>query len=46
VDGSRGGVDRVDSGLRLLFRHNVTGVVPKEPSVVFKPYYKAKQAFQ
>jgi len=41
-----GGVEGVDGGLRLPFRHNVISVVPKEPSVVSIPYYKAKQAFQ
>jgi len=42
VDGSRGGVEGVDGGLRLPFRHNVTNTVPKEPSMVSKPYYKVK----
>jgi len=44
--GVEGGVEGVDGGLSLPFRHNVTSVVPKGLSVVSKPDYKAKQAFQ
>jgi len=43
---SMGKVERVNDGLRLPFRHTVTTVATKEPSVVSKPCYKVKQAFQ
>jgi len=29
---------------RLPFRHNGTSCAPKEPSMISKPHYKAKQA--
>jgi len=45
--GRWGEVDGLGGGLRLPFSDTMGPVdVPKEPSVVSKPHYKAKQAFQ
>jgi len=45
--GGRGGVDGwVGGGLRLISDTMGPFAVPKEPSMVSKPHYKAKQAFQ
>jgi len=44
VGKSRGGVERVGSRLRLTFKHNGTGCMLKELSMVPKPHHKAKQA--
>jgi len=43
VGGSRSGVEGVGGGLKLPFRHNGTGCVSKELSMVLKPRYKVKQ---
>jgi len=44
--GGWGGVDGVGSGLRLPSDTMGSVAVPKESSMVSKPHYKAKQAFQ
>jgi len=41
----RGWVDGVGGGLRLPSDTVGPVAVPKEPSMVSKPHYKAKQAF-
>jgi len=44
MGGSGGGMEGVSGRLGLTFRHNGTSCVPKEPSMVPKPYYKEKKA--